>query len=170
MSFDVPVELIRGEVVEITNPSGRHGKVCSNLCFHLEAWAEPQAEFEVFTNDAGVLLELNPDTVRGPDLMIYHQSKPPQGEIPTGHFKTVPNVAIEVVSPSDRVPEILFKVSLFLRAGVGEVWVIYPDRRHVRIYKADDEPTILDVNQQLTSGLLPGFSCTVSDLFRGLAS
>ncbi|WP_437223985.1 Uma2 family endonuclease [Planctomicrobium sp. SH661] len=170
MSFDMPVELIRGEVVEMTNPGGRHGAICFRLAGILHDWLKTAVDYVALTNDTGVLLERNPDTVRGPDLMVFHQSRLPQGRIPTGHFRVAPDVAIEVVSPSDRIPDILQKVSLFLRAGVGEVWVIYPDRQHVHIYKSDDEPTILDVDHQLTSPLLPGFTCTVHDLFRGIAT
>jgi Uma2 family endonuclease len=168
MSFDVPVELVRGEIVEITNPGGRHGKVCSRACFLLESWAQAQDEFEVVTNDSGVLIARDPDTVRGPDLLIIRRDRLPGGEIPQKHFTVSPDVAIEVKSPSDRWPELIVKVGEFLNAGTGDVWVIDPDHRRVHVFRIDEESTIFDEQQSLASQSLPGFSAMVSEFFRGL--
>ncbi|HWL07319.1 MAG TPA: Uma2 family endonuclease [Planctomicrobium sp.] len=168
MSFDVPVELVRGEIIEMTNPGARHGIVCSRIAFQLGKWAESQQSWLICTNDSGVLIQHNPDTVRGPGVLVIHQEKLPGGVIPKGHLAVAPEVTIEVVSPSDRWDNILEKVSQFLHVGVGEVWVIDPEHRRLHLFKRDDEPTIFNEDQTFKSTLLTGFEIPVKELFSGL--
>jgi Uma2 family endonuclease len=115
-----------------------------------------------------VLLERDPDTVRGPDLLVIRRERLSNGEIPRGHFQVAPDVAIEVLSPSDRWADVLQKVSQFLKAGVAEVWVIDPDHHRLHAYRMNDEPTVFSGEQRLMSAALPEFECLVSELFRGL--
>jgi Uma2 family endonuclease len=78
-----------------------------------------------------------------------------------------PDLAVEVVSPGNRFATIMKKVAEYLEVGVALVWVVYPKRREVVIYRASDEQTISlhehDVIENLTE--LPGFRCSVSEFF-----
>lgn len=170
MTFDRPVELIEGEIVEMTSPGGIHGGICLAIARIVGNWIHSGADFLATANDSGIVLARNPDTVRGPDLMIISRKRLPEGQYPQGHFTVVPEVAIEVKSPSDYWPEILNKVSQFLSAGVQEVWVIDPDHFRVHVYRVDDEPTIYNRVDQLTSVCLPDFHCEVKELFHGVPS
>jgi Uma2 family endonuclease len=170
MSFDVPVELIKGEIVEMTLPGGWHGAICFNTAGLLRDWIRGGADFRAMTNDSGVILERDPDTVRGPDLLVIRRDRLPGGEIPRKLFEVPPDVAIEVKSPTDRWSEIHVKVGMFFAAGTGEVWVIDPDHRRVHIFHAEDEPTILNEGETVSSALLPGFSVPVSDFFEGIGT
>lgn len=165
MSFDSPVELVRGEIVEMTNPGGRHGNICFRLALVIGAWIEKHPEFDAATNDSGILLERNPDTVRGPDLLVIRKAVLPGGRFPKAHIKSAPEVAIEVRPPGDRTSEVLHKVALFLAAGVAEVWVIDPDHRRVIVYRDLEEVTVFDAPQVLTTSRLPDFSCPLDKLF-----
>jgi Uma2 family endonuclease len=165
MSFDRPVELVRGEIVEMTNPGGRHGNICFRLSLKIGAWIETHPEFDAATNDSGILLERNPDTVRGPDLLVIRKSRLPAGQFPKSHLTAPPEVAVEVRSSSDRTSEVLHKVALFLSAGVAEVWVIDPDHRRVIVYRDLEEEIVFDAPQVLTSSGLPGFNCPLDKLF-----
>ena len=127
MSHERPSELIRGEVVEMTSPGSRHGKICSNVSYILEGWARRQSNpWVVISNDSGVQTGGVPDSVRGSDVYAIRHDRLPDGVLPDGHMIVAPELCVEVMSPSDRWPEILSKVSEFLRAGVLEVWVIDP--------------------------------------------
>ncbi len=169
MSFDRPCELVRGEIVEMTNPGFRHGNVCLRLGGMLYAWLQSHPEFSAASNDSGVLVESDPDTVRGPDLMVIRKSKLPQGRGPIGHLSVPPDVAIEIRSPSDRSHDVMRKVSLFLAAGVTEVWVIEPDHQRVFIHRDQEETTVFQATDVLTTPQLPDFACPLSLLFEGLA-
>jgi len=63
-------ELVRGVVIEMPPPSFRHGEVCSNVSWVLNSFVRPAGIGRVITNDAGVVTERDPDTVRGPDLVF----------------------------------------------------------------------------------------------------
>ena len=168
MAHDRPSELIRGEIVEMTSPGSRHGKVCSNVSFLLETWSRQQTSpWCIITNDAGVLTERDAeaDSVRGPDVYAIRHDRLPAGALPVGHMSVAPELCVEVLSPSDRWPDVLSKVSELLRAGVREMWVIDPAHRRVHVFRSDDEPTVLDPDEHLTSTALPGLTFAVQELF-----
>jgi Uma2 family endonuclease len=171
MSFDGPVELIRGEIVEMTRPGGVHGVTCLNVAMATEIWARAPKRSGKWTsviNDSGVVTKRDPDTVRGPDVFVLRRDRLPGGKIPIGNFPIAPEVCIEVRSPHDRWPEIIQKVGEYLAIGVQEIWVIDPDTRRVHVYFADTEPDVLEVGATLRSRALPEFECPVEEFFRGL--
>ncbi len=171
MSFDGPVELVRGEVVEMTRPGGVHGVTCVNVAVATEMWARAAkrgARWTSVINDTGVVTKRNPDTVRGPDVFVVDRDRLPGGQIPLGNFPVAPELCVEVRSPHDRWSELIQKVSEYLAIGVQEVWVIDPERRRVYVYFADTEPDVLEVGTVLRSRTLPEFECPVEDFFRGL--
>ena len=168
MAHERPCELIRGEIVEMTSPGSRHGQVCSNVSHLLQTWSRQQlVPYNVISNDAGVLTERDSETdsVRGPDVSAIRNDRLPDGELPVGHMSVAPELCVEVLSPSDRWPDVLSKVSELLRAGVHEMWVINPAHRRVHLYHSDDEPTVLDHDENLTSTALPGLAFAVQELF-----
>lgn len=168
MSFDVPVELVRGEIVEMTVPGGWHGAVCFNTALIIGTWIRGGGRFLATSNDAGVLTEREPDTVRGPDLLIIRRDRLPAGKIPQNHFEIPPDVAVEVKSPSDRWSEIILKAGEFLHIGTGEVWVIDPEHRRIHVFRTDNEPTIFNEGETISSSRLPGFSAPVAEFFEGI--
>lgn len=169
MSFDKPVELVRGEIIEMTNPGFRHGNLCFRLAIMIGRWLETHPDYDVATNDSGVQIEAEPDTVRGPDLMVVRKSKLPGGQGPIGHLTIPPDVAIEIRSPSDRSNDVMRKVSLFLAAGVAEVWVIEPDHRRVFVHRDHEETTVFQGDDSVSSPQLPDFECPLAKLFEGIA-
>lgn len=167
MSFDRPVELVRGEIIEMTNPGGRHGNICFRLGGLLYQWLARHPEYDAASNDTGVLLEQDPDTIRGPDLLVLNKSRLPSGQFPKKHLTVAPELAIEVRSPSDRTSEVLEKVALYLSAGVTEVWVIDPEMRVVHVYREDEGDQTFGEQDTVTSRCLPDFSLPVTELFMG---
>lgn len=76
-----------------------------------------------------------------------------------------PELAIEVVSPSQSADYMGTKVEQYLQFGARQVWVVYPKRRRIHVFRPDAAPTMLDQSETLTGGDLPGFSVKVDDLF-----
>ena len=60
------------------------------------------------------------------------------------------------------------KVALFLAAGVAEVWVVEPDHQRIFIHRDNEETTVFEIDDTLTSPLLTGFDCPLAQLFQGL--
>lgn len=107
---------------------------------------------------------LNPDTVRGADAACIRRDRVPDPP-PVGYASLAPDLAVEVVSASDRPGEVLGKVADWLTAGSRLVWVIDPVRRHARDYRADGSETLLGEHNALVGeDALPGFSCDLSEV------
>jgi Uma2 family endonuclease len=163
-------ELVRGEVIESPSPTKIHGVVSGvvslNVGFWLLTYARQIRRGYVTTNDAGTLLERDPDTVRGPDVAYFTDARrfqdlhPKYGESP-------PILAVEVLSPDDRVSRVLQKVDDYIDNGVQMVWLVDPDDRTVRIYRPGRPPQTLSADQEIDGGdALPGFRCPLVEFFR----
>ena len=168
MSFDEPVELIRGEIVFMTRPGGIHGCVCGNVDFALQVWARSTTRFVVMPNDTGVQTESEPDSIRGPDLLVVDKELLGEPGLPQGRLTVAPEVVVEVKSPSNSWRELVEKSVEFLSAGVKEVWIVDPESRHVHVYKENTEPTTLSTQDTITSEFLPEFSCQIAEFFLNL--
>jgi Uma2 family endonuclease len=78
----------------------------------------------------------------------------------------VPNLAVEVVCPTDRVEDVHRKVDQYLESGIRLVWILWPQTHTVRIYVADETTRELGPDDTLDGGdVLPGFSVRVGELF-----
>ena len=79
----------------------------------------------------------------------------------------VPDLAVEVVSPNDLSEEVEEKVDEYLRAGVRLVWVVHPQRKTIRIHRADGTVQDLRQTDELSGeDVIAGFRCPVSEVFR----
>lgn len=168
MSFEHPVELERGEIVEMPPASFRHGEICSNISEALRHWSRRVgAGWRVATNDAAILTSQRPDTVRGGNVVAIRQSRLDSAGEAERSLEVPPDLVVEVLSPSDRLPAVMIKVTEYLRAGVGEVWVVDPEDRLVDVHNASRRlPARFGDDQVLTSpDLLPGFSEPVFAFF-----
>jgi Uma2 family endonuclease len=88
-------------------------------------------------------------------------------ELAAGPPKRLPDLVVEVLSPSDRLGMVMRKVQQYLRAGIAMVWVVDGESRNVTVYRAGREPRVLEENEVLDGeDVLPGFTCAVADLFR----
>jgi len=168
MSFDVPVELVRGEIIEMPPAGQAHGRVCLNVGFVISAW-ERQSKLGLTTaNDSGVITERDPDTVRGSDICYFGLDRVPGGKFDRRERDLVPNICVEVLSEFDRWREVHHKIDEYLERGVNEVWIVDPPKRHVQVFRADESPITFTEQNELTSEQLPGFACAVAELFNGV--
>jgi Uma2 family endonuclease len=163
-----PTELVRGRVVEMNLPIPRHGQICIRVGRIIGDYAEEHDLGEVVGNDAGVITERNPDSLRGPDVAFYSYARVPRGPMPArGYLDATPELAIEVRSPDDRWAEIWEKVGEFLKAGVQIVCVFDDDTRTARLYSADRPEQVLQQDDDLTfPGILGDFRRQVRDFFK----
>ena len=85
-------------------------------------------------------------------------------------WEVVPNLAVEVISPTDMAVEVMGKVYEYLEAGVVEVWLIYPELRRVHRFGPGGEITCVGPEGVLDGGtVLPGWQLPLIDLFRNKA-
>ena len=81
-------------------------------------------------------------------------------------WEVVPDLTVEVVSPTDRAGALMSKVIEYFRAGVRQVWIVYPDSRFVMVYESLTRMRGLTDADELDGGdVLPGFRTPVAGLF-----
>ena len=68
-------ELERGKVIEMSRPGERHGLVCGNVGTMINLYVRKCRKGYMLSNDPGVILERDPDTVRGPDVVYFEKGK-----------------------------------------------------------------------------------------------
>jgi Uma2 family endonuclease len=161
-----PTELVRGRIVEMNVPYPRHGQVCARVSFLIQQFLADHDLGHVIINDGGVIVERDPDTVRGPDISFISYRKVPKGPLPAKYFETVPELIIEVRSPSDRWGKILQKVGEYLTAGTEVVCVVDPESETVQLHFADKPTETLSGKEELSfPNLLPGLRLSIDQFF-----
>lgn len=165
-------ELVRGRLM-VREPAGyRHGSIAARVLSSISSFLETDQAArsaahplgDVLAAETGFTLQRSPDTVRAPDVAFVAWDRRPTST--TGFAELAPDLAVEVLSPSDRPGEVLAKVADWLSAGSTLVWVIDPDRRLVRVYRADGSASI--VSDRMAIGgeaTLPGFVLSLDILF-----
>ena len=158
-------ELVDGEVVEMAPVLRRHGRTASNIdtAFNLYSRQRGEGWSEV---EVGYTVRSGPDTVRGPDVSLILTGQP-DDEVGSGFVVGAPDIAVEVVSPSNTTVEMDRKISEYLAAGSQRVWVAHPPTRSVTVHRADGTTTTYTGDDVITDEyLLPGFSLPLSEIFR----
>lgn len=159
------VELSRGRVVREPPPSARHGWLVQKL-FRLLVGHVGEHGIGIVINETGFLLSVDPPTVRGPDLAVILSENLPQDGLPEGWWTRPPDLAIEVLSPSNSAVEIGEKVLDYLGAGTPLVWVVDPHTETVTVHGPRRESRWLTLGDDLEGGeALPGFRIALADLF-----
>jgi Uma2 family endonuclease len=158
-------ELVRGEVIEVSRPTRPHCIVCGNAARMLGNFTFRKKKGYIAPNDTGVVLDRDPDTVRGPDI-AYFEDVERWEDVPQKWGDTVPRLIVEVLSPNDTAQYIIDKIADYFRSGVEVVWVIDPDSKRVNVYSKTKGVKTLTEKDTLTGGdVLPGFRCKVADFF-----
>ena len=159
-------ELIRGELHETMSTGINHGRTVTKTVVQLGSFIEPRQLGTLVASDTGIWLERDPDTVREPDIAFISDEKMPlDADIP-GYSEVVPDLVMEIRSPSDSQREIREKALMWLSFGVRLVWVAHTDTRTVDVYDTDGSVLTLTEDDNLDGGdILPGFECPVRDIF-----
>jgi len=161
-----PSELVRGRLILMNLPYPRHGEICLNVGATLREFVKKNRLGRIIGNDSGIITERDPDTVRGPDVAYYSYNRVPQGTLPLHYLDAAPELAFEVLSPSDRWSDVLAKVAEYLAAGVCEVCVLDPASETAQVFCQDKPSRTVTADEDLAfPDVLAGFSVRVAELF-----
>ena len=159
-------ELLYGELVMMSPAGFEHGSIVATITAPLVRFVKENALGEVTGAETGFYIARDPDTVRAPDVgFVCSERVPPTPTV--GFFQGAPDLAVEVLSPSDRAGEVLAKVQDWLDAGCRAVWLIDPANHTVSVYDDRNRTTTLGTSDELTGGeVVPGFCVPVAEIFR----
>ncbi len=159
-------ELILGEVVELTPPGMRHGLIQARVTYLLMGFLEGAGIGDFVTTESGYQLTFGPDTVRAPDVAVVSVARAHGHQDEKGYLPFAPDLAVEVISPSDSFADVETEARMWLEHGTRLVWVVEPDSRRVLIYETGRDRRELCEDETLDGGeVLPGFNTPVARLF-----
>lgn len=163
---DRVLELERGEVIELSRHGKRHGFVCGNSAWILANYAARIKKGYVCSNNTGIIVERDPDTVRGPDIMFFEDATSFE-DLDEKYGDTPPLVTVEVLSPNDKLGKVLGRIKEQLMFGVKIVWLVDPEARNVTVYRSGKDFYHVQENEEITGeDVLPDFRCKVAEFFR----
>jgi Uma2 family endonuclease len=160
---DKRYELDEGELIEMTRPAYLHNRVLGRLFNRLTNYFDANRLGEALISEN--LYALSPSTRRSPDVAVIlgdrHQELKDAKVI-----SIIPDIAAEVLSPSETTTAIHRKLKQYFQAGVKKVWLIDPGTREVEIWTGPTLPErALTGDDSPASTLLPGFALPLSELF-----
>jgi Uma2 family endonuclease len=162
--WDRRFELIDGEPVERPLEGERHGYGCWLVCRLLTNYLDRVGGYACM-NNTGLVVARNPDTVLGPDVIAFRESRT-ISEMGNGFVKDVPSLVVEVLSELDEGRDD-DRVERFLRFGVPLVWAVDTDRKVVRVYRTGGTcEEFRGVEAVLGGSELPGFGCRAEEFFQ----
>jgi len=158
-------ELIEGVPVRMPPPGFEHGQVGSDLLLALRLHVDPR-HLGVVLAGVGFLFERDPDQVRAPDVSFIRAERLPPRSARRGYLTVPPDLAVEVVSPSDRPTDVADKTAFYLAHDVAVVWEVDPTPPHVAVHRPGGPPVILGPADTLEGeGPLAGFRLPLGGLF-----
>ena len=155
-------ELIKGELLTMPPPGNPHGTVGMNLSILLGLYVQTNNLGRAFS-EMGYRLESDPDTVLAPDISFI--ARDTLGIHPEGYRSGPPDLAVEVLSASDRKTRVERKTSLWLELGVKSVWNVNPRHRTVEVWRSNGERKLFRETDELVDDTVPGFRVKVSEIF-----
>ena len=159
-------ELAHGELIRMTPTGAEHGAVTARLGQILAEHVLAHGAGVCCGAETGFILRRAPDVVRAPDAAFIARARIPKNGVPAGYWPFAPDLAVEVISPSDRLPDVHAKVNEYLSAGTRLVWLVEPAAQAVHVYRSPGDLRVVRSNGELTGGdVLPGFRCAVRKLF-----
>lgn len=155
--------LVHGRLVAILPMSDVHGETVIALSLLIGNFVRAHGLGRLYAAKTGFKLTSNPDTVLAPDFAFVSRARVVPRE---GSFLPIaPDLAVEVASPSNSRLELPEKIALF-QVETRQVWIVYPRRRAVYVYTAEDQVTIHTDKSVIDGGdLLPNFELPVSQIF-----
>ncbi len=155
-------ELVDGEAKEV--PAGhRHDVIAFRLGAKL--YSCPSAEKGYIAGSQAGFRMIN-GNIRSPDVAFTLKERLKDGKPSVGFEDFAPDLAVEVVSPSEDEVDLLSKVAEYFASGAQMVWLLFPEKRIAKVFTAPFEMITLTENDELTGGtLLPEFRVRVGELF-----
>jgi Uma2 family endonuclease len=157
-------ELVRGELRRAMPAGNRHGRIAVRITVPLALFVRQHGLGEVLAAETG--FQLATDHVRAPDVAFVRQDRVDAVGDSEGFWPGAPDLAIEVLSPSDRYSEVEEKVSDWLEAGTRMVVVVNPRSRSVTVFRSRSDVCVLVEPATLDGGdVVPGWNLPLAEVF-----
>lgn len=156
-------EFIDGKLEKKEMATAKHSGIATRLSAEIWFYLKKNKIGRVYGDNTTFQIGANK---RIPDVSFVSAKKiPPTGE-PLDIWNFAPDLAIEVISPSERHNKVERKIREYFDAGVTQVWKIVPEFKTLTIYFSPTETKILTEKDEVTcEEILPSFRLNLSDIF-----
>jgi Uma2 family endonuclease len=168
-------EIIDGDLFVTRAPHWRHQEVCGKLYTLLDLWSD-SSRLGVPVLAPGLIFSDSDNAI--PDLIWISYPKLEMGVDEAGHFLIAPELIVEVLSKNNEEVDRKLKLDLYSAQNVTEYWIADWRKKQIEVYRQKDNAlrqgsgsalqlteTLTD-SDSLSSPLLPGFVCLVSQIFK----
>lgn len=161
-------ELIDGVLIEMSAPGGEHGAIAINLGYFFRAFCLEQ-DLGIATAGTGYHPPDDRHTLLVPDVAFISHRRAPK-PFPKKLVPVMPDIAVEIRSPSNTLAELREKAQLYLDLGTSLVWLVLPDDQSVEVCRlsqsGETEREVLGPNDALSGeASLPGFTLEARRIF-----
>lgn len=161
-------ELIYGEIVEMAPPGGEHSTIAGEIYHHFRLF-DPQRNLGIPTVDAGYHPPAKRSILLAPDVAFTRVERAPK-PFPKTWVPMMPDIAVEVQSPSNTLAELRRKAAIYLENGTRLVWIVIPDKRSAEVCQLDEQGEFQSefvgaAGSLVGEPVLPGFSLDMARLF-----
>lgn len=164
-------ELVEGRLVRMSPPGGEHGALALDLGGPLRGYTKAR-NLGVTLVEAGFLLSApgHLETVLAPDVAFIRSERVPPRDSPEwrGFWRLAPDLVVEVASPGQSRPELAEKARRWLAFGTRLVWIVWPARHEVEVWRADHGESVATLGlSDVLDGedVVSGFSYPIASLF-----
>ena len=161
-------ELINGELIEMAPTGEEHGLLAGILFLHIRSF-DPEGRLGIPAVDAGYYSPDDRRTLLSPDVAFRRidAASPP---LSRRFVPIMPDLAVEIVSPSNTMPQIRRKAAIYLNHGTKLVWIVIPSKKSAEVCRLDADGNVqtevIGADGSLSGeGVLPGFELELSALF-----
>jgi Uma2 family endonuclease len=168
--FDLPdkpgisCELIDGRLIEMAKPTFGHNAMGASFVYLLKIVCKRSFPDILISTDTEFIL--GSGTIQAPDVVLLRRSVYETATVYRGALRRAPDLAVEIVSPSESAADLDDKVANYLEAGTSTVWVIWPRRRHALAYHRGGTVQHVSAGQMLEAPeILPGGGIPLDEVF-----
>jgi Uma2 family endonuclease len=160
-------ELLCGELRMMSPAGGRHGRIANRIAFLLGKHVEPKKLGVVFAAETGFLIARSPDTVLAPDVAYVERARYASLRDDVSYIPMAPDLAVEVLSPSDTFSRVQAKAFTWLEAGTRLVLVVDPEMETVHAIRTPQRIEIFrDAESVDCSDAVADWQLTPAEIFK----
>ena len=154
-------ELLEGDLIDVPSPTARHQLLMGDLFISLRLYLRSRQTGTVLPD---VEFAIGPNIRLRPDVAVLLEVRWRSLDLDVSPVPGSPDIAIEIISPSERAGESARKVKTYLKHGVQEVWQLFPLTSDILVHRADSTITVLRETDILSTPLLPDWQMTVAEI------
>ena len=164
---DMKTELYDGMIVVHEPEAFQSADVGATILILLGSYVRNHRLGRVLGEGGSYIMKRGPDTVYVPDVSFIANERVPYASARRKFVDGAPDLAVEVMSPSDRFSVIRRKADFYIATGTQIVWIVRPDERDIIVRHAGSDVVAILTEDDILDGehIVPGFSCRVAEVF-----